>query len=148
MHIYYELIDKTRTVENPVVKEMIKNNYDAKQIIECAMAQAEIRVQKNKQEQDRINEIAARFGTYLKQNGILSHNKYIEDYMEMHILNAHEEAQQANDEQAKCNARAKIKSLEVKVFFITQLKNIKKIFFFIQNKIVTWLYLTKLLEDI
>src|SRR5690349_8851980 len=106
MHIYYELIDKTRTVENAAVKDMLKNNIDKKQIIECAMQEAEKLVQKNKEEQDRINEIAARFGTYLKRNGIVSHNKYIEDYMQMQIQNAQVEAQYTND-------NTKIESLEV-----------------------------------
>ena len=106
MHIYYELLEKTRTVESAAVKDMLKNNIDKKQIIEKAMAEANTRIQKNKEEQDRINEIAARFGSYLKRNGIVAYNKYIEEYMEMQIQNAQLEAQYTGN-------RKKIELLEV-----------------------------------
>src|SRR5687768_8846334 len=85
MHIYYELMDCTKMVENPTVADMIKQNTDSKLVIEQALADMEEGMAQNKLEQDTINEIAARFGTYLKRNSIVAHNKYIDDYINMQI---------------------------------------------------------------
>jgi hypothetical protein len=79
------MVKETVWEEDATVADMIKHNCDNQSIMEKAIAIVDQKVKELRKEQECINNTAARFGTFLKRNGIIAHNKYVEEYVQMQI---------------------------------------------------------------
>ena len=84
-------------VENPQVRNLLHVQNNAKAAINLAIAEKQEWITKFKGEQQKINEIAARFGAFLKMHAITPYNDSLEEYMKIAIRVAEQAAQQTGN---------------------------------------------------
>lgn len=77
MHISYEQIPAVKMVEDEEVKKMLLRTSDKKAAVELLINNMKKTIEDFKEEQKVINNIAARFGSFLKHNAIMTYNDSI-----------------------------------------------------------------------
>lgn len=90
-------IIRHRYIENPEVSKLLNEKKNAKAAIELAIAGIGETISKFKAEEQKINEIAARFGAFLKRHAIMPYNDSFEAYVEMAIRDAESDAEKTKD---------------------------------------------------
>uniref|UniRef100_A0AC34FE27 G domain-containing protein n=1 Tax=Panagrolaimus sp. ES5 TaxID=591445 RepID=A0AC34FE27_9BILA len=85
MHITYEQQKVIKEYEDETVKECLSENKSAKETQEQAIKSLENTIQQYKRDQSDIDQMLARFASFLKKNAIMTYNDAIEDYLEMSI---------------------------------------------------------------
>jgi len=96
-HIRYSQTERVRYIDDKNVAKMLETNRDKKAAIEAAIAGIKLRRQDYLNEQTRINQIAARFGSFLKNNAIMPYNDAIKSYVKMAIREAKRVAAETSD---------------------------------------------------
>ena len=97
MNTRNQQIQSLRWVENPEVRNLLQFGDSQKAAINWAIVDKQQRIVKFKGEQQKINEIAARFGAFLKMHAITPYNDSMEEYMKIVIRDAQQTAQQTED---------------------------------------------------
>lgn len=90
MHISYEEYEDSKLIEDKDVKKMIDAQASEKDVINVSINNLNKRIEDFKNEQKIINTIAARFGSFLKQNAIMPYNDSIKvKYLNIIYMNLH-----------------------------------------------------------
>ncbi|KAI1729612.1 hypothetical protein DdX_01865 [Ditylenchus destructor] len=97
LHIWYDQQVKSRFVEDKDIKERIKRNENNHAIKLRAIRNANMYKQEIEDEQTKIIEITARFGSFLHHKGIQPYNDAMKAYAEMSIKDMEQVASQTGD---------------------------------------------------
>lgn len=100
----------TEMVEDANVKKWLEEGKDKKAAIQMAINGASEQVKLFEEEQKKINQIAARFGAFLKRHALMPYNDAIEAYVELAIRDARQIAEKTKDFR-------KVEGLEVNILF-------------------------------
>uniref|UniRef100_A0A915E5C2 Uncharacterized protein n=1 Tax=Ditylenchus dipsaci TaxID=166011 RepID=A0A915E5C2_9BILA len=84
-HIFSEPVEQKKMVDDPSVLQLLMTNDDKKAAISKAIENCEAKKKQYEDEQKRINEIAARFGLFLRRNAIVAYNDAVKSYIQMSI---------------------------------------------------------------
>jgi O-acetyl-ADP-ribose deacetylase (regulator of RNase III) len=92
MHITYQQVDKVVQKESAKVKKDLEKNKDNGAAIRTAIAEALNLENAYGAEQKQITNIMARYGSFQKQNAIMSCCDAIKEYLQLAISNAARDA--------------------------------------------------------
>jgi len=87
LHVLYELEEYSTTVTDTEVKRLLAENVSDIALKTKAMEVLEKRVEEYKDEHGQIQEAAARFGLFLKENSITPYNDATLDYLDYLVRN-------------------------------------------------------------
>jgi hypothetical protein len=89
LHVYYELEEQTRTVEDPaVVGQLAKTTSDI-ELKETAIQNLKNKIAESDYEYKEILDAAVKFGVFLKKHSITPYNDVMEDYLN-HLIKEEE----------------------------------------------------------
>jgi hypothetical protein len=112
MHIRYVQIVRTEEMTDVEVERMIKGKVDNKLIAEKFLENATKKLTELQAEQKLITEKAARFGSFLKHNAILTHNEAVKEYLKLAIHEADRIAKETRDFRQVEGLQASLKQYE------------------------------------
>jgi GTPase SAR1 family protein len=90
LHVCYELKDKTVTVVDEAIKEQLAANATDIKLKQTAIEGITKQIQNARKEHAKIQDAAARFGLFLKENSITPYNDAMLDYVDHQIRQEHE----------------------------------------------------------